>query len=173
MTVAVSFALTDCPPSVAVTVAMLVVVPVRLRLDVQVFDASGARSVNEQTVKSSPVFPGVPLSSTSEPVALKKGLVFVIRYVYSTGVLTPLAMSVGLAVLTSVMPTGCPVTVTVSFAQTETPNVVSHAVAIFVVVPVRLRVEVQSLKACGARFVNVQTTKSSLGSVGDPLSSTI
>src|SRR6059036_3438817 len=102
ITVAVSFALTDAPPSVAETVAMLVVVPVRLRVEVHVFDASGARSVNEHTVKSSPVFPGVPLSSTSEPVALKNGLVFVIRYVYSTGVLTPLGISVGFGVFTNV-----------------------------------------------------------------------
>ena len=116
--------------------------------------------------------PGVPLSSTSEPDALKNPPVLVTTYVYVTVVLTPLGTSVLSGVFVRLIDTLCPVTVAVSFAQTLPLPDVPQAVAMLVVVPERFFVEVQVALALGANGPHGQTVKSSAVLPGVPLSST-
>ena len=78
VTVAVAVAVTVALPELPRAVATFVVRAERLRVAVHVVLVPGDTGPHEQTVKSSVVSTGVPLSSRSVPDALKKSPVFVI-----------------------------------------------------------------------------------------------
>src|SRR3989442_58407 len=79
-TVAVAVAETFAVPDVPDAVATLVRDVVSVKVCVQVVLPSGGSGPQSHTLTSSPVNPGVPLSSTSVPAAVKKSPVFVITY---------------------------------------------------------------------------------------------
>src|SRR5437867_8821648 len=79
-TVAVAVAETFAVPAVPDAVATLVRDVVSVNVWAQLLLAVGASGPQSHTLTSSPVNPGVPLSSTSVPAAVKKSPVFVTTY---------------------------------------------------------------------------------------------
>ncbi len=79
VTVAVAVLLTDAVPSVPEAVAVFVnaLVMLMVRLALSDWLAPGASGPQLPTLKSSPMLPGVPLSSTRVPEAVKKSPVLV------------------------------------------------------------------------------------------------